>query len=67
MLAQKQPSFKECVIAHWSRGPAPKIPGAKVWNRSYGYIERCVVEERSQRVEAELEGEVDFWEVRMSV
>ena len=36
MLAQKQPPFKECVIAHWSRDPAPKIPGAKVRNRSYG-------------------------------
>jgi hypothetical protein len=25
MLAQKQPSFKECVIAHWSSDSAPKI------------------------------------------
>jgi len=25
MLAQKQPSFKECVIAHWSSGVAPTI------------------------------------------
>jgi len=23
MLAQKQPSFKECVIAHWQRNSAP--------------------------------------------
>ena len=38
MLAQKQPPFKECVIAHWSRSHAPKIPGAKVQNRSYGFI-----------------------------
>ena len=22
-------TFKECVIAHWSRDPAPKISGAK--------------------------------------
>src|SRR6185503_2837212 len=25
MLAQKQPSLKECVTAHWSSDPAPKI------------------------------------------
>ena len=25
MLAQKQPPFKECVIAHWSSDSAPKI------------------------------------------
>ena len=25
MLAQKQPPFKECVIAHWSSGLAPKM------------------------------------------
>jgi hypothetical protein len=30
MLAQKQPPFKECVIAHWSRDSAPKMSGAKV-------------------------------------
>ena len=29
MLAQRQPSFKECVTAHWSSGLAPKIIGAK--------------------------------------
>ena len=30
MLAQKRfHSFKECVLAHWSRGPAPKCPGLK--------------------------------------
>ena len=28
-MAQKQPPFKECVTAHWSRIVAPKIPGAK--------------------------------------
>ena len=38
MLAQKQPPFKECVIAHWSRGFAPKISGAQVRNRSYGFV-----------------------------
>ena len=29
MLAQRQPSFKECVTAHWSSDLAPKIIGAK--------------------------------------
>ena len=29
MLAQRQPSFKECVIAHWSSDFAPKMIGAK--------------------------------------
>jgi hypothetical protein len=36
MLAQKQPPLKECVIAHWSSGAAPKMTGAKARNRSYG-------------------------------
>ena len=36
MLAQKQPPFKECVIAHWSRDAAPKMSGAQARNRSYG-------------------------------
>ena len=38
MLAQKQPPLKECVIAHWSRGPAPKISGAQAQNRSRGRV-----------------------------
>ncbi len=29
MLAQKQPSFKECVKAHWSSDFAPKMIGTK--------------------------------------
>ena len=29
MFAQKQPSLKECVIAHWSSDSAPKIYGTK--------------------------------------
>ena len=29
MLAQRQPSFKECVTAHWSSDFAPKMIGAK--------------------------------------
>ena len=28
MLAQRQPSFKECVTAHWSSVLAPKMNGA---------------------------------------
>ena len=28
MLAQRQPSFKECVTAHWSSDSAPKMNGA---------------------------------------
>ena len=28
MLAQRQPSFKECVTAHWSSDSAPKMIGA---------------------------------------
>ena len=35
-LAQKQPSFKECVIAHWSRIVAPKIQGAKHTTEAWG-------------------------------
>ena len=35
-LAQKQPSFKECVIAHWSRIVAPKIQGAKPIAEAWG-------------------------------
>ena len=38
MLAQRQPSFKECVTAHWSSCSAPKIIGAQTYHRSYGFI-----------------------------
>ena len=31
-------TFKECVIAHWSSGSAPKITGAQICYRSYGLI-----------------------------
>ena len=34
-------SFKECVIAHWSSGGAPKIIGAKTVHRSLG-IEKSI-------------------------
>ena len=27
-------TFKECVIAHWSRGPAPKMSGAETRHRN---------------------------------
>ena len=30
MLAQRQPSFKERVIAHWSSDSAPKMIGTKL-------------------------------------
>ena len=29
-FAWRQPSFKECVIAHWSRNLAPRMIGAQV-------------------------------------
>ena len=38
--------LKECVIAHWSSDPAPKISGAKTYHRSYG-----IVEARSEKLE----------------
>ena len=34
MLAQRQPSFKECVTAHWPSDLAPKMIGAKAYHRS---------------------------------
>ena len=33
-------TFKECVIAHWSSGFAPKMNGAKIQYRSFGLIEK---------------------------
>jgi hypothetical protein len=38
MLAQRQPSFKECVTAHWSSVLAPKMNGAQAYYRSCGFI-----------------------------
>ena len=35
-------SFKECVIAHWSSGGAPKISGAKICYRSLGMQFNCI-------------------------
>ena len=33
-------SFKECVIAHWSSGGAPKIIGAKLYTEVWEYGKR---------------------------
>ena len=38
MLAQKQPSFKECVIAHWSSVPAPKMYGTKLYTEDMDQV-----------------------------
>ena len=38
MLAQRQPSFKECVTAHWSSDFAPKIIGAKHGTEASDFI-----------------------------
>ena len=65
MLAQKQPPLKECVIAHRSRGTAPKINGAEAQNRSGG-IEKSVGE-RSNLDEGRPKGQLDEFEERMSV
>ena len=42
MLAYRQPSFKECVIAHWSSDSAPKMIGTKSVTETTGaqFIER---------------------------
>ena len=51
MLAQKQPSFNECVIAHLSRLEALKMDGTKS-NTDILDFERNIVERCSVRVEA---------------
>ena len=58
-------TFKECVIAHWSRGPAPKMSGAKTRHRSLGLYVSIVVEEHCISGEAIPEGVVEFMEERM--
>src|SRR5699024_12618672 len=55
--------FKECVIAHWSRGPAPKMSGAETRHRSSGTAR--LVEEHCMRGEAAPKGAVDCMEERM--
>ena len=60
-------SFKECVIAHQSSGPAPKMVGT--WKHATEATDVtaccCMVGERSQCGEAVLEGAVERWEVKM--
>ena len=59
-------TFKECVIAHWSSDPAPKISGAKAYTEAADSILRyAVVEEHSLWVEGKLKGELDCKEERM--
>jgi hypothetical protein len=59
-------SFKECVIAHQSSGPAPKMVGTckhatEATDGNYVFM----VGERSQGREVVLEGAVERWEVKM--
>ena len=58
-------SFKECVIAHWSSGGAPKIIGAKTIHRSLGICECILVEEQCILAEALSEEGVDDIQERM--
>ena len=60
-------TLKECVTAHWSRKPAPKINGAKTRHRSIGFVYEGmqVVEEQSARTKPKLKGMVDEAEERM--
>eukprot|EP00828_Plagiopyla_frontata_P000088 TRINITY_DN0_c109_g3_i3.p3 TRINITY_DN0_c109_g3~~TRINITY_DN0_c109_g3_i3.p3 ORF type:complete len:102 (+),score=0.20 TRINITY_DN0_c109_g3_i3:245-550(+) len=37
-LAQKQPPFKESVIAHWPSDSAPKMQRGQALYRSFGFI-----------------------------
>ena len=58
-------SFKECVIAHWSSGGAPKIIGAKTIHRSLGMYVGTLVEEQCVEAEAIAEAVVDETQERM--
>ena len=60
-------SFKECVIAHWSSDPAPRMSGAKTCHRSYGFAAMQVVEEQCAQAEAVPSGAVDGAQERMPV
>ena len=52
MLAQRQPSFKECVIAHWTSDSAPKMIGTEeTRSRSRG-TQKVLVGERRMLAEA---------------
>ncbi len=61
MLAQKQPSLKECVIAHWSSVLAPTTyRGLSIVPKPWiVLIERAMVGERSERREARPQGLVE--------
>ena len=58
-------TFKECVIAHWSSGGAPKIIGAKTIHRSLGMHVNALVEEQCMEAEALAEAGVDDIQERM--
>ena len=60
-------SFKECVIAHQSSGPAPKMVGTDkhATEATDGDVYVFMVGERSQGREVILEGVVERWEVKM--
>jgi hypothetical protein len=68
MLAERQPSFKQCVIADSSSDLAPIMIGDKrytealedEWFRPFG-----LVGERCSDIEAEAEATVEFLQVRM--
>ena len=55
-------TFKECVIAHWSSGFAPKIHGAKSTTEA---VDRKMVEEHCIRAEGVLKGMLDSIQERM--
>ena len=42
-------AFKECVIAHWSSGFAPKMNGAKIQYRSFGLIEKLNLSHKEEK------------------
>ena len=59
-------TFKECVIAHWSSGSAPKMSGAKRDTEAMD-LRKQVVEERCMTAEAVPRGTVDVIQERMPV
>jgi hypothetical protein len=67
MLAQRQPSFKDRVIAHWPSGPAPKMIGTEAGSRSRGgaILDRDLVGERRMLVEGSPRGALDGMRVIM--
>ena len=65
MLAQRQPPFKECVIAHWSSDSAPKMIGTKRGTDAAGLALCGAVGERCMGREASPEGGVERMQVIM--